>query len=158
MAAEYKSCGSAYLTRRSALGKARAQLRRLDDILLIEDAPLEAQRLTATLRVLFGYETSIRSAATLGDAVDAVVARRPQLILLGDGPQPAADAAHAMPLLRDAGFKGPIVVVSSEMTNPRRSVLLADGASDVIHKDDVDSVRLAEALTRAIGTGEAPER
>jgi hypothetical protein len=26
--------------------------------------------------------------------------------------------------------------------------LLADGASDVIHKDDIDSVRVAEAIAR----------
>ncbi len=30
----------------------------------------------------------------------------------------------------------------------RRAVLVAAGAADVIHKDDLDSVRVAEALTR----------
>jgi hypothetical protein len=40
------------------------------------------------------------------------------------------------------------VVVSGQVTRKRREDLLAAGATDVIHKDDVDSVRLGEALLR----------
>jgi hypothetical protein len=39
-------------------------------------------------------------------------------------------------------------VVSGQVTRKRRDDLLAAGATDVIHKDDVDSVRLGEALLR----------
>ena len=48
-----------------------------------------------------------------------------------------------------AGYDGPIIVVSGAVTQARRSRLIAGGASDVIHKDDVDSVRLAEAVDRS---------
>ncbi len=34
------------------------------------------------------------------------------------------------------------------MVYTRRATLMSAGATDVIHKDDVDSVRLAEAMVR----------
>ena len=40
------------------------------------------------------------------------------------------------------------MVVSGQATRSRKAELIALGATDVIHKDDVDSVRLAEALAR----------
>jgi DNA-binding NarL/FixJ family response regulator len=148
MAAGFNTCGGSYLARKSKLVHARAGLVSLDDILLIEDESLDAERLTATLRVLFGYEIQIRWAATLGDAIDAVMAKKPNVVFLDDILKPSANASQAIPLLRDAGYAGPIIVVSGQVTYPRRSGLLADGASDVIHKDDIDSVRVAEALAR----------
>jgi len=53
---------------------------------------------------------------------------------------------QTIPLMRGAGYTGPIIVISGQVTHSRRSGLLANGASDVIHKDDVDSVRVAEAI------------
>jgi len=148
MTAGFNTCGGSHLARKSKLVQARAKLGSLCDILLIEDETLDAERLTATLRVLFGYEMQIRWAATLGDAVDAVMAKNPSVVFLDDILKPSADASQAIPMLRDAGYAGPIIVVSGQVTYPRRSGLLADGASDVIHKDDIDSVRVAEALAR----------
>lgn len=148
MAAEFNTCGGSHLARKSELVAARTKLGTLDDILVIEDEMLDAERLTATLRVLFGYETEIRCASTLGDAVDAVISKRPSLVFLDDILKPSANAAQAIPLLRNAGFGGPIIVVSGQVTHSRRLSLLANGANDVIHKDDVDSVRVAEALAR----------
>jgi len=148
MTAGFNTCGGSHLARKSKLVQARSKLGSLCDILLIEDETLDAERLTATLRVLFGYEMQIRWAATLGDAVDAVMAKTPSVVFLDDILKPSADASQAIPMLRDAGYAGPIIVVSGQVTYPRRSGLLADGASDVIHKDDIDSVRVAEALAR----------
>jgi CheY-like chemotaxis protein len=139
---------SGHLARKSELVGARAKLAQLRDILVIEDESLDAERLTATLRVLLGYETEIRWAPTLGDAVDSVIEKKPCVIFLDDILKPSTNASQAIPLLRGAGFSGPVIVVSGQVTHSRRSGLLADGASDVIHKDDIDSVRLAEALAR----------
>jgi CheY-like chemotaxis protein len=144
----YLTCGGRHLARKSELAGTQAKLGVLRDILVIEDEHLDAERLTATLRVVFGYDMQIRWASTLGEAVDAVTSARPSLVFLDDILKPSADAAQAMPLLRNAGYAGPIIVVSGQVTHSRRSNLLANGASDVIHKDDVDSVRVAEALAR----------
>ncbi len=118
------------------------------EILVIEDEHLDAERLIATLRVVFGYDAQIRWVATLVDAVDSVVSDKPALVFLDDILKPSTDARQSIPLLRNAGYTGPIIVVSGQVTHSRRSSLLADGASDVIHKDDVDSVRVAEALAQ----------
>jgi len=146
MAAGFVSCGGDHLAKKSELVRARAKLGIFNDILIVEDETHDAERLSATLRVLFGYETQIRCASTLGDAVDRVIEQKPCVLFLDDILKPSTTASQAIPLLRDAGYAGPIVVVSGQVTHPRRSSLLAAGASDVIHKDDVDSVRVAEAL------------
>ncbi len=148
MTTGFNTCGGAHLARKSELGLARARFGELRDILVVEDENLDAERLIATLRVVFGYETHIRRAASLTDAVDSVVSEKPSLVFLDDILKPSTDAKQSIPLLRGAGYAGPIIVVSGQVTHSRRSSLLADGASDVIHKDDVDSVRVAEALAQ----------
>src|SRR5262249_42755887 len=100
------------------------------------------------LRVIFGYDLRIHLAMTLGDAVDRVGAVKPCLVFLDDILKPSDNALQSMPLLRRAGYAGPIIVISGQVTHHRRSSLLAGGASEVIHKDDVDSVRVAEAIAR----------
>jgi CheY-like chemotaxis protein len=146
LAAGFISCGGDHLAKKSELVRARASLGVFRDILIVEDETLDAERLSATLRVLFGYETQIRCASSLGDAVDRVIEHKPSVLFLDDILKPSATASQAIPLLRDAGYAGPIVVVSGQVTHARRSALIAAGADDVIHKDDVDSVRVAEAL------------
>ncbi len=146
MASGFISCGGNHLAKKSELVRARTKLGKFRDILIVEDEAHDAERLSATLRVLFGYETQIRWASTLGDAVDRVIELKPCVIFLDDILKPSATASQAIPLLRNAGYDGPIIIVSGQVTHARRSGLLADGASDVIHKDDVDSVRVAEAL------------
>lgn len=148
MATEFTSCGGSHLARKSELVRARAKLGALRDVLVVEDESLDAERLTATLRVIFGYELCIHLASTLGDAVDRVIASKPSLVFLDDILKPSTNALQTIPLLRGAGYAGPIIVVSGQVTHQRRSSLLANGADEVIHKDDVDSVRVAEAIAR----------
>jgi DNA-binding NarL/FixJ family response regulator len=120
----------------------------LRDVLIVEDETMDADRLKATLRVMFGYELEVRRAATLASALDCIIDRKPQLIFLDDVLKPSDNASQTIPYLRRADYAGPIVVVSGQVTRNRRIDLLAAGATDVIHKDEVDSVRLAEALLR----------
>jgi CheY-like chemotaxis protein len=120
----------------------------LRDVLIVDDDPSDANRLKATLRVLFGYELEVRFAATLASAVDSVLQKQPDLVFLDDILKPSDNASDTIPFLRHAQYAGPIVVVSGQVTRARQSSLVASGATDVIHKDDVDSVRLAEAMVR----------
>ena len=149
LAKKDRSTGSGHLTKRSDLASARAKQEQPVEILIVDDEPLDAERLTATLRVLFGYQVQIRWARSLGDAVKCVAERLPTLTFLDDILKPSDDAFLSIPELRRAGYDGPIIVVSGAVTQARRSRLLAGGASDVVHKDDVDSVRLAEAVDRS---------
>jgi DNA-binding NarL/FixJ family response regulator len=148
MPAEFTSCGGSHLARKSELGRARAKLGAVRDVLVVEDESLDAERLTATLHVIFGYELRIHLASALGDAVDCVIESKPSLVFLDDILKPSTNALQVIPLLRGAGYAGPIIVVSGQVTHQRCSSLLADGAGEVIHKDDMDSVRVAEAIAR----------
>ena len=146
MPARFSTCGPKHLARKNKLAGAQAQLHALRDILLIETGHLDAERLTATLRVLFGYKAQIRTASTLPDAVDCIESQHPNVVFLDDFPRPGTDTEQAIPMLRGAGCSGPIIVVSEKVTPARRARLLQCGASEVIHRDDIDSVSLAEAL------------
>jgi DNA-binding NarL/FixJ family response regulator len=148
MTASSAGSGGDFLTKKSDVTKLRQELPALTDVLIVEDETIDADRLKATLRVMFGYDLEVRRAATLGNAVDSVVARKPDLVFLDDVLKPSDNATSTIPYLRGAKYEGPIVVVSGQVTRRRRDDLLAAGATDVIHKDDVDSVRLGEALLR----------
>ena len=142
--------GGNFLARKNEVVQARSGQTRLSDVLVIEDEGIDSNRMTATLHILFGYNLKIRSAVTLAGAVDAVIERKPEVVILDDYLKPSDDAGQTIPFLRHAGFTGPILVVSGRATLTRRRELLKAGAAEVIHKDDVDSVRLSEALTRAL--------
>lgn len=141
--------GRRHLTKRSDLASERAKQEQPVDILIVDDEPLDAERLTATLHVLFGYHVQIRWARSLSDAVESLAEHLPTITFLDDILKPSDDAFLSIPQLREAGYEGPIIVVSGAVTQSRRSRLIAGGATDVIHKDDVDSVRVAEAVNRA---------
>ena len=138
--------GGDFLARKSNVTKLRKALPELGDVLVVDDDASDADRIQATLRVMFGYDIVVRHAPTLGSAVDCVLARTPQIIFLDDILKPADRATDTIPFLRRAGYEGPIVVISGQVTKKRKLELVAAGASEVIHKDDLDSVRLGEAL------------
>lgn len=148
MATSSSSSGGDFLAKKSAIVRAKSGLPQLADVLIVEDSPIDSERMLGTLRVMFGYDLKVRSAATLAAALDHVMAARPDIIFLDDILKPSDDASQTIPFLRRAGFDGPIIVVSGQVTRSRKSVLTQAGATDVIHKDDVDSVRLTEALQR----------
>ncbi|MGD9806371.1 MAG: response regulator [Hyphomicrobiaceae bacterium] len=143
-----KSTGGNFLAKKADITKTRMGRPSLTDILLVEDENFDADRLRATLHIMFGYEIEVRRAKTLGSALDAVIERAPEVIFLDDYLKPNDNATQTIPFLRRCGYEGPIIVVSGEVDRQRRGVLIKAGAIDVIHKDDLDSVRIAEAMAR----------
>ncbi len=157
MVEEEKGRGGAFLMRKSDVTKSQQSNGRPSDILIVEDENFDADRLRATLHIMFGYSIEVRRARTLGSALDCVIERHPQLVFLDDYLKPSDNAAQTIPFLRHCGYGGPIIVVSGQVDRLRRAMLVKAGAVDVIHKDDLDSVRIAEALSRiAETTPEAP--
>ena len=141
--------GSDFLTRKSDLTRMRQRIPNLKDVLIVDDNTFDADSLRATLNMMFGYSLTLRRAKTLGSALDCVIERKPDLVFLDDILPPSDTASTTIPFLRRCGYEGPIVVVSGEMTRQRRHELAVAGAADIIHKDDLDSVRISEALNRA---------
>lgn len=154
MGASSTKTGGDYLAKRSGVTKQRVKLPSLADILIVDDENFDADRLKATLHLMLGYDVGIRRAATLGRALDEVIARHPDVIFLDDILKPNDNASQTLPFLRRAGYAGPVIVVSGQVTRQRKTVLKQAGAADVIHKDDLDSVRVAEALQRIFAISE----
>lgn len=150
MAASIETGGD-FLERKSTVNKQRTTLPQLTDVLVIDDCDVDAKRLTATLRVILGYDIQVRRASTVATALDCVIEQQPDLIFLDDVLKPSDSATVTIPFLRHAGYTGPIIVVSGEITRSRQVELRASGATEVIHKDDVDSVRLTEAMVQVFG-------
>jgi DNA-binding NarL/FixJ family response regulator len=140
--------GGAFLERKSILAIARQGRPRFNDILIVEDAQLDAARLKATLHSIFGYEIITRHAATLGSSLDRVIERQPDLIFLDDHLKPNDNAAHTIPFLRRCNYTGPIIVVSGLLDRKRSAILIKAGAAVAIHKDSLDSGSIAEALAK----------
>lgn len=147
MASSSASSGRDFLAKKSGV-RASQGLPNLKDVVIVEDENMDADRLLATLRVMFGYDVEVRRASTLAGAVDLVMERATEIVFLDDVLKPSDDATQTIPFLRRANHHGPIVVISGQVTRTRRALLLAAGATEVIHKDDVDSVKLTETLQR----------
>ena len=148
MASSSTSSGRDFLAKKSGVIRASQGVPNLKDVVIVEDETLDADRLLATLRVMFGYDVQVRRASTLVGAVDLVMERAPEIVFLDDVLKPSDDATQTIPFLRRANFHGPIVVISGQVTRTRRALLMAAGATEVIHKDDVDSIKLTETLQR----------
>jgi CheY-like chemotaxis protein len=141
--------GSGHLTRKSELAIARAGKPAFEDILVVEDNLKEATRLSGTLNLIFNRKAAIRTVDTLAKALDAVIAQKPDIVFLDDHLKPNDNAAETIPFLRRCGYQGPIVVVSSLLTRPRRALLISAGAIDAVHKDNLDGVEIEECLAKA---------
>ena len=146
MAAPPPKTGGAHLVRKSELAIARQSKPPFVDILIVEDEGRDADRLRGTLNTIFNYKSEIRQAKTLGSALDCVIARKPDIIFLDDRLKPNDDATQTIPFLRRCGYEGPIVVVSSVLTRPRKAMMITAGAVACLHKDDLDGSSVEETL------------
>jgi len=123
-------------------------------ILVIDRSAADGERMVATLRVLFGYQVRIGQALSMREAVEHLGRFTPNLTLLGDtdsketGADDTASLA-AMTQLRGAGYGGAVIVVTGRLNKSQRAHLLSAGAIDAIHKDELCSERIAEALRPA---------
>ena len=151
--AESSTSGGDFLDKKSGLTKSLKKMPQLTNVLVVDDCSTDIKRLRATLHLMFGYEIDVREANTLSSAIDQVLKHKPQLILLDDNLELSADrACDSIPYLRRVGYEGPIVVVSGVATRRRRMDLMKAGAAEVLHKDDIDSVRINEVLPSILDT------
>lgn len=114
------------------------------------DAAADAEHLTATLRVLLGYNVPIRRVSSLDAALGSLAEHHPAHVFMAELACPSIDAGNATAELRRAGYEGPVIVVCNDGSHVSRARLITGGASDVIPKDDLCSARIAEAFNRAL--------
>lgn len=141
-----KGTGAEYLVEKSDLARLGKEMPKFQDIVVLEDERLDSDRLLATLRTIYGYDIEVRRARTLTSGVDLILARLPDLVMLDDYMGAVDRADDAIPLIRRAGFTGPIVVVSGALNRNRRTELMRLGVADAINKDDLDSGTIGKVL------------
>ena len=152
MSSSNSPTGGDILARRNDATWNKQTLPDLNDVLIIEDETFDADRLQATINIILGREVSVRRAATLGSALDRVLEAMPDMVFLDDYLKPNDDASQTIPLLRRAGYEGPIVVISGEVDRRREADLKAAGAIAALHKENVDSGSVTEALNAAFSS------
>jgi len=124
-------------------------------ILVVERSAVDGDRMVATLRVLFGYQTRIDRTFSVPEAVAQLATGMPTILLLGDTGNAADGAADdaallaAMAQLRTAGYEGPVIAITGLLSRSRRARLLSAGAIDAFHKDELCSERITQALRRS---------
>jgi DNA-binding NarL/FixJ family response regulator len=138
-----------HLVLRSDVAQAKqSKLPDINDIVIVEDETFDAKRLAAIVNLVIGRQTTIRIAPSLNKAIDAVLQSSPDLMFLDDYLEPSDSALDTMPIVRRAGYQGLIVVISGELDRERLVELKKAGASDAVHKDELNSVDLGALLVR----------
>lgn len=141
--------GALYLLRRNEAVRHRPRLPADAEVLIIEGSPQGPGVLSAVLHLMLGYEARIKQASSFGTALDRLVERKPDLIFLADQVPPSTAAIDGLPILRRCGYLGPMIVIASQPDKWHERALIEAGAADVLERDQIDTVRLSEALARA---------
>jgi len=150
MTASKPGSGGDFLAQKSDVTQAkREQLPKLRDVIIVEDEGFDERRLTAVLNIVLKRDCKIRIARSLTKAIDAVLEAMPDMIFLDDYLEPNDSALDTIPMVRRAGYEGPIIVLSGEWDRERAIELKKAGASGSIHKEDINSVELGAMLVRA---------
>jgi len=121
-------------------------------ILHLEDSPLDAELILAQL-TRGGFDAVVDRAATRGEFVAALDARRHDVIL-ADYALPGFDGLEALEVARERAPETPFLFVSGMLGEEVATETLKSGATDYVLKQRLD--RLAPAVRRALS--EARER
>ena len=142
--------GRDHLEQRSRLKLLLERLPTIASILIIDDKVFDADVLATSLRQVFAYEVRITHVLTLHAIKKLPADAKPDLIFLDDRLADSVSAETSLKLIAASGYKIPIVVMSGLLTRARHIELVKLGVADVIHKDERNAVRLAEAIIKVL--------
>lgn len=143
--------GGAHLERRSGLVKRIRELGLELRLLIVEDKSQDAHFISKPLSRLFGELATIVVAPTVSAMKAALTTGAVSAIVLDDNMDAGATAMDTLPMIRAAGYTGPVLLVSGLLTNTRRAELKRLGFAVILAKDELDSVELGERLLQALG-------
>ena len=138
-----------FLRRRGVLVRASRQTSPIREALLIAPKSPEASLAEAMLRLLYGYDTPVGLARTLGAGLDQLLAGMPDILVLTDRLPPQDDAVGVLPILRRCGYRGPVIVIGVTGGRARARMLKHAGAADAIFQHEIEGARFAEAVQAA---------
>ena len=122
-------------------------------IIIVDDNVRDGQHISAILNLLLGRAIHLTVFKSIANALVELRDHQPDLLFLDDLLPPLDRAESSVRSLRRNGLVAPIIVMSGMLTIERRKELAALGILGVIHKDDIDSVSIAEILVRLLPEG-----
>jgi CheY-like chemotaxis protein len=108
-------------------------------ILLVDDDPAEFIILERKLAGLEGPPVKLEHVTDIAAAVTRIGGRDIDLVLLDNRLNPSVDFRDTAPKLREAGYVGPIGIISSDIGDAHISKFLDYGVDFRIGKDEIDA-------------------
>ena len=116
-------------------------------VLLIDDDPAEHILLQRKLQKAEETSIELDYVADIGSAVDIVKAGGVDMVFLDNRLVPNNDFRETAPLLRQAGFVGPIGIISSDISGKYFEDFRDYGVDFKIGKDEIDASVIAFVVT-----------
>lgn len=146
--------GADVLAHLSELARRRAEIRRVSDAIVIAPQALEGEIIQSALRGVMGYDARITIVQMISDAVSLTRSKPPEVVFVLDPSKSEGAGANTLRALRTAGLQSPVAIISDLLTLKTAAEILAAGAFDVMHRDEVCGVRLRECLLRLAALSE----
>ncbi len=149
--------GRHHLANRSRLQMRISKLVNLASVLIVDDSVRDADVLASSLRLVVGHDVQISHVQNLRGISRALAEKTPDVVFLDDRLGHVTAAEASLGLIRACGYARPVVIISGLLTRTRHIELVRLGVADVVHKDDRNTARLAEAILKvfdASGPGE----
>jgi DNA-binding NarL/FixJ family response regulator len=140
--------GRDYLARRSWLIKHASTAATPADVVVVDDSVRDVDRLASALRLMFGRDLSVRIAKSQAVMVALLREKQPDLLIIDDNLSQSQRAESTLAAAEAHRYAGPVFIVTGMLTRLRLAELTKLGVADVIHKDDLDSTRLREAVLK----------
>jgi DNA-binding NtrC family response regulator len=144
--------GRDHLEHRSRLKVRLSELAPISNLLIIDDTSFDADVLASILRLVFDPGVRIRHVRFAREIRKALADEMPQLIFLDDRLGHGTSAEVSLNVIRTAGYGAAVIVMSGLLTRARRIELMKLGVGDVVHKDDINVARVAEAVLKVLDT------
>ncbi len=149
------SAGRDHLEQRSRLKIRIGEIAPISNVLIVDDTTFDAEVLGSLLRLVFDPGIKVRHVKFARDIRKAVLEEMPVLLFLDDRLGHGTSAEVSLNVIRTAGCDTRVIVMSGLLTRARRIELMRLGVADVIHKDDLNVVRVTEAILKVLDTPKA---
>ena len=114
-------------------------------VLIVDDDRMQLELIRIHLAQA-GLDLSMKCALTIEDAVLSITEQQPDIVFLDNRMPPDLDFRNGFGLLREAGYRGPVIVNSVTIDDPVMEEAGAFGVTRVVDKFDLRDELLRELV------------
>ena len=118
-------------------------------IVIIDDDPRDLQYMASMADICSGMPIAVDCFSCVQQALSHLTETNPGLVLLDDHLSGGERAEGSLQMMRQAGYAGPVAIISGVTTPGRREGLVRAGVISFVDKDDLDSAGLKLLLEMA---------